>query len=201
MAALQTGSSVLARRFVEWLSEGGCRTSLARGFGSAFSLFVAGGIVYAAPVLAVVPVVGWVVGAVLAGRKQLQREENEAAFVQLLRNLEFGHVREQCQDLGIPVRDSLKVAGAVSPGVHVGDLLGVWDVHVTTPPPVEREWHTAVTRENYPTTSEPDPAPEGDVDLDAHVDDALGIVAIDRAQAAVNRAFAQRTPDVGEVND
>lgn len=179
MAALQTGTGVLAHRLVEWLTSAGPVAALRRGFGSAFGLFLVGGIVYAAPVLAVPAVVVFLVAAVRTGREVERQEEAEAGFVQLLADAigdrngvllvdvllllhragmhtdwRVADVRAQVEALGIRVRDSLKVGGRVSPGVHREDLSRVWDVDFSPPPPViDIPSPEVVTCENYPTTS------------------------------------------------
>ncbi|MFD3929701.1 hypothetical protein [Streptomyces sp. NPDC058614] len=62
-------------------------------------------------------------------------------------------LRGVVERLGIPVRDSIKVGGDVSVGVHVDDLTGAWDVQPTPPPaPSESPSPNAVTSDNYPTT-------------------------------------------------
>lgn len=71
-------------------------------------------------------------------------------------------LRGVVEGLGIPVRDSLKSEGAVSVGVHVEDLTGVWDVQPTPPPtPSESPSPGGVTSDDYPTTPDARPIVEG----------------------------------------
>ena len=86
---------------------------------------------------------------------------------QLLADWDVADVRAQCEALDIPVRESLKVASSaavssgVSVGVHVADLLSVWDVDPTPPPKIDNPSQGGRSAGNYPTTPERGPVPEG----------------------------------------
>lgn len=140
--------------------------------------WVAGGLVLAERRLLWLVLAAWCVTAWRTGRSIERQEQAEAEFVQwmydriggrngvlvseLLAGLHAAKMHEDwdaavlrdvIERLGIPVRNSLKVGGAVSTGVHVDDLTAVWDVHVTPPPVTERDPSPAgVTSDNYPTT-------------------------------------------------
>lgn len=140
--------------------------------------WIAGGVVLAERRILWLVLVAWCVAAWRTGRRVEREEAAEAAFVQWIRDRigdrngvlvaelltalhaagmhkdwDAAVLREVIERLGIPVRDSLKVAGDVSTGVHVDDLTAVWDVHAT-PPPAEGANPSpgGVTSDNYPTT-------------------------------------------------
>lgn len=182
---LARGSAALASRYGRWLLPGQARPACARLLGSAGGAWIGAHVLLGAPWTAW-PLTGWwCVAAWRTGRAIQRRAAAEAAFVQLLANLigtstgilladvaaalqgadpriDTAAVRAQCAAAGIPVRDAVRAGGRVSTGVHAADLRDVWDIHPTPPPPLSREWHPSVTRDNYTTT----PDPEADVDLD-----------------------------------
>ncbi|MGY4903304.1 hypothetical protein [Streptomyces sp. 900116325] len=140
--------------------------------------WVAGGIVLAARGTLWALLGVWCIAAWRTGRRIEREERAEAAFVQWIyerigdrngvliaelldglhqsgmhKEWDAATLRGVVERLGIPVRDSLKVGGAVSTGVHIDDLTAVWDVHTTPPPVEERNPSPApVSSDNYPTT-------------------------------------------------
>lgn len=179
-----TGTRALGSQLLDWVAAGTRRASAGRLAGLAAAGWMLGGMVIAAPGMLALVAAAWLVAGWRAGRDVEQREANQLAFVQLLRNLigdrngvllsavvavlqernpdvELAHVRAQCEALGVPVRDKLKVDGSVSVGVHVDDLLGEWDVRAAPPPGGPRVMHPAVNSGNYPTTPDREGSPEG----------------------------------------
>lgn len=150
----------------------------ARLVAAAVVCWVAGGIVLAERRILWLVLVGWCVAAWRTGRSIERQEAAEAEFVQWIRDRigdrngvlvaellaglhaarmhqdwDAATLRQVVERLGIPVRDSLKVGGTVSTGVHVDDLTTAWDVHPTPPPPDSgNPSPTGVTSDNYPTT-------------------------------------------------
>ena len=185
--AVRRGSVVLADRFGAWLRPQSAKEAAQHWAALAFAGFFGGGMVLAVPkVLGPIAVVWWCIAAGRTGSQVLAREAAESAFVQLLRDAigprngvlladvllllhrdqlliewDIADVRAQCVALEIPMRDSLKVDGRVSVGVHVADLLSVWDVDPTPPPKIDNPSRGGRSAGNYPTTSEEGPAPEG----------------------------------------
>lgn len=187
--------------------------------------WVVGGIVLAARGTLWVLLVVWCIATWRTGRRIEREERAEAAFIQWIydrvgdRNgvlvaelVEGMHqsgmhldwdasaLRGVIERLGIPVRDSLKVGGVVSTGVHVDDLTAVWDVQVTPPPPREQPLPGDNAAGNYPTTPRITQSPgEGMTIIYASEDrPATAFPAEDmeaerlRLQALVNRAYAAR---------
>ena len=129
----------------------------------------------------------WLAAAWRAGRDIEEEARNEERFVQWVRDVigdrngvllselldawheaglnldwEVAQVRGICERLEIPVRAKLNVGGTVSVGVHVEDLMRVWDVQVTPPPaPSVDPSPDAVTSGNYSTTVEATPIAVG----------------------------------------
>lgn len=127
----------------------------------------------------------WLAAVWRTGRDIVKEERADEAFVQWLRDLigdrngvllaevlagfhaagmhpdwDVTVVRSICDRLGIPVKDSIKVSGSVSVGVHVDDLTSVWDVQVTPPPPATGDPSPAgLTSDNYPTTTRLEKSP------------------------------------------
>lgn len=185
--AVRRGSGVLAGRFGAWLLPGAVGETVVRWLALLFGAFFVLGTALAAP-LTIVPVlaVWWCIAAGRTGRQLLRQEAAEVAFVELLRDAigdrngvlladvlrllhreqllldwDVSDVRARCAELGIPVRDSLKVAGSVSVGVHVTDLTAVWDVGLTPPPVIDNPSPSGISAGDYPTTPEGPPTPEG----------------------------------------
>lgn len=211
---LARGSAALASRYGRWLLPGQARPACARLLGSAGGAWIGAHVLLGAPWTAW-PLTGWwCVAAWRTGRAIERRAAAEAAFVQLLANLigtstgvlladvaaalqgadpriDTAAVRAQCAAAGIPVRDAVRAGGRLSTGVHGDDLRDVWDIHPTPPPPLSREWHPSVTRDNYTTTHGEGPGGGGDVDqgparpdpLDPHFADVLDTITGPPAQA------------------
>ncbi|WP_327246563.1 hypothetical protein [Streptomyces sp. NBC_01320] len=140
--------------------------------------WVAGGIVLAARSTMWALLAVWCIAAWRTGHRVERAEAAEAAFVQWIygrignrngvlvaelldglhqsgmhKEWDAAALRGVIERLGIPVRDSLRVGGFVSTGVHVDDLTAAWDVHITPPPTAEpNPSPTPVTSDNYPTT-------------------------------------------------
>lgn len=183
VSLLAAGAGGQRREWASWVGCGHARTALARLAGSMAAVWAVGALVWHTPGLMWPLTGGWLVAVWRRGRDVERQQDAEAAFVQFLRDrigdrngvllvelLAGLHAAEMHLDwdvtalrgvverLGIPVRDKIKVSGATSVGVHVDDLTHVWDVVVMPPPPPDRgPSREAVTRENYPTTSEDGP--------------------------------------------
>lgn len=140
--------------------------------------WVAGGILLAARGTLWALLAAWCIAAWRTGRRIEREERAEAAFVQWIyerigdrngvliaelldglhqsgmhKEWDAAALRGVVERLGIPVRDSLKVGGTVSTGVHIDDLTDVWDVHTNPPPaPADSPSPGPVTSDNYPTT-------------------------------------------------
>lgn len=178
LARIVTGSGLLWGQFATWLIAGRLRETAGRLLGVFAAGWMLGGMLLAARPLLWITAGAWCVAAYRTARTVERREASEAAFVQwiydriagrngvLLAELLAGlhaaqmhldwdvtDVRAVVEQLGIPVRDAIKVSGTVSVGVHVDDLTAVWDVHVTPPPaPSESPSPGGLTSDNYPTT-------------------------------------------------
>jgi hypothetical protein len=197
-----TGTRALSNRLLDWVAQGTRRASAGRLLGLAAAGWMLGGLALAAPGLLAPAAAAWAIAAWRTGRAAERHHEAELAFVQLLadaigdRNgvlladvLLLLHrdglfpdwtvtdIRAQCEALDIPVRDKIKVGGVVSVGVHTDDLTAVWDVQARPAPPgPSRQWHAAVTSDNYLTTPEEEPSGGGAVDLSLPADDTAGEV-------------------------
>lgn len=174
-----SGSGTLLRRFGRWLLPGRAGSALRRLLAAAAGAWIAVRVLGSTPHLAWPLAAWWLAAAWRTARDAERQEQAEAAFVQLLADAigdrngvhlvdvlallhrdglltdwSVSDVRAQCETLGIRVRDSIKVSGKVSPGVHTDDLRCVWEVHATPPPsPTGSPSPAGVTCENYPTTS------------------------------------------------
>ncbi|WP_329315418.1 hypothetical protein [Streptomyces sp. NBC_01262] len=186
-AWLRRGSPALARQWAAWVTGDNGRAVVRRGAGTAALAFIVAGLMTAAPWLfGPIAAIWWGVAAGRAGRAVLAREAAELAFVQLLRDAigprngvlladvllllhrdkllvgwDVADVRVQCAALGIPVRDSIKVEGRVSTGVHIDDLLSAWDVEPTPPPKIRNPSPAGISAGNYPATPQEASASEG----------------------------------------
>lgn len=190
----------------------------------AVGCWVVGGIVLAARGALWVLLVVWCIAAWRTGRRIEREERAEAAFVQWIyerigdrngvlvaelveglhqsdmhRDWDASVLRGVIERLGIPVRDSLKVDGTVSTGVHVDDLTSVWDVQLTPPPAQERPLPDGNAAGNYPTTPRITQSPgEGMTIIYASDDTPAASPPADtdaerlRLQDIVNRAATER---------
>lgn len=182
------GSRVLARRAVRAFLDCPPRERVYRVLGALFGGWMLGGMVLATREILWALAAAFLVAAWQTGRGVERREAARTALVQYLRDQigdRNGVLLAQVltglhaagmhtdwdvtvlrgvveQQLGVLVRDSLKVDGAVSVGVHVDDLTDVWDVQPTPPPtPSGNPSPGAVTSDNYPTTPETPQPTEG----------------------------------------
>lgn len=177
---ITAGTTQLCTELGTWLcGEGSVLTAFPRVAGSACTALFVGSLILGTPGVMGPLSVWWAIAAWRIGRAIEQQEQADmdlvvfiddligdangmhlAVIVDQLNNPQSGlgdgwtfeSLRAAVARLEIPVRDSLKVAGDVSVGVHIDDLTAVWDVHLTTPPPEEQPLPDPVTRENYPTT-------------------------------------------------
>lgn len=187
LGPLATGSQALLRQFGDWLLPGQWRAASSRLAGCAVTSGFGFTVLDRAHAMAWPLAGGWCIAAWRIGRAVERQEAAEADFVQWIRDqigdrngvlvwelLDGLHqadmhkdwdaaaLRDVIERLGIHVRDSLKVGGYVSTGVHIDDLRAAWDVHVTPPPAkVANPSPGPVTSENYPTTPRVDVHAEG----------------------------------------
>lgn len=160
---LAIGTRALLRQFGGWLLPGVWRTALARVVGSTVAAGFALTVVGRAPVLLWPASAAWAVAAWRTGRADERRRRAEAELVQLLDEMigprngvlladvlaalhaeqlltdwDVRELRAAVERVGVSVRDSLKVEGRVSVGVHREDLdavLAPLPARATTPPP------------------------------------------------------------------
>ncbi|HET6356077.1 hypothetical protein [Streptomyces sp.] len=187
LARIVTGSGLLWGQFATWLIARRLRKTAGRLFGVFAAGWMLGGMLLAARPLLWITAGAWCVAAYRTARIVERREASEAAFVQWIRDQiddrngvllaellaglhaaemhldwDVTDVRAVVERLRIPVRDSLKVAGAVSVGVHMDDLTAVWDVQLSPPPgKVDNPSPAGLTSDNYPTTPRVDVHAEG----------------------------------------
>jgi hypothetical protein len=186
--------------------------------------WVVGGIVLAARGTLWGLLVVWCVAAWRTGRRIEREEQAEAEFVQWIyerigdrngvlvaelldglhqsgmhRDWDASVLRGVIERLGISVRDSLKVDGTVSTGVHVDDLTAVWDVQVTPPPPQEQPLPEGIAAGNYPTTSRIVQSPGEGMTIIYAADGPAAAPTVEdmeaerqRLQDSVNRVYAAR---------
>ncbi|HET6353400.1 hypothetical protein [Streptomyces sp.] len=178
LTRIVTGSGLLWGQFAAWLIAGRLRETAGRLFGVFAAGWMLGGMLLAARPLLWITAGAWCVAAYRTGRAAERAAAAEAAFVQWIRDQigdrngvllaellaglhaeemhldwDVTDVRAVVEGLGIPVKDSIKVSGSVSVGVHVDDLTAVWDVQLTPPPgKVNNHSPGPVTSDNYPTT-------------------------------------------------
>lgn len=243
---LALGARELGRRAGQAFTDCPRRELLHRVLAALFALWVVGGVVLAErrilwALLAVALIACWRTGRALertraaeAALVQYMRDQigdaNGVLLADVLAGLHAAEMhtawdvhalRQVVERLGIPVRDSLKIDGAVSVGVHVDDLTSTWDVHPTPPPPpTGNPSPDEVTRDNYPTTPRVETSAGGaTTTVYPTGGPAPTTTAMDdeqerqRLQAIVNRAMAAREEDFedhltdalgivhGEVND
>ncbi|MFE9853568.1 MULTISPECIES: hypothetical protein [Streptomyces] len=121
----------------------------------------------------------WTLASFRAGLRAERQDAADATFLQLVRDLigdhngvhlarivtalnapldkdttpwEFDTLRVELDRLTVPVRDSLKVEGDVSPGIHLDDLTSVCDLQVTPPPGEGSPSRKGKAAGNYRTT-------------------------------------------------
>ncbi|MFF3452875.1 hypothetical protein ACFYXH_00855 [Streptomyces sp. NPDC002730] len=187
LARIAGGSGLLARQFGRWLLPGTGKAAAGRLTGTLAGTWMLGGMALAAPGLMWALAGGWCVAAWRTGAAEARAQAAQAAFVQWIRDQigdrngvllaellaglhaadmhldwDVTDVRAVVERLGIPVRDSLKVAGSVSIGVHVDDLTAVWDVQLSPPSgKVHNPSPAGLTSDNYPTTPRVERTAEG----------------------------------------
>ncbi|MGH3584842.1 MAG: hypothetical protein ACRDQ0_00825 [Pseudonocardia sp.] len=177
---LAIGTRALLRQFGRWLLPGAWRTAGARLVGSALGAGFALTVIERAPVLLWPASAAWAGTAWRTGRADERRRRAEAELVllldemigqrngviladvlaalhgeQLLTDWDVHQLRAACERVGVRVRDSLKVDGRVSVGVHREDLDAVLvplPARSATPPPPGSSAGQA------PTTSSTTPA-------------------------------------------
>lgn len=159
MNRLLTGSEALARRFITaWFGDGP-KTAALRLLGAAIPLVLAVFMLRAHPALWALLAAAWGIASWRAAPEPPRTRDQAAArtaFVRLLRDCigdrngvlladvlataqaaglladwDVTRVREACETVGVTVRDSLKVQGRTSVGVHRDDLNAA---HPATPP-------------------------------------------------------------------
>ncbi|MFF3398260.1 hypothetical protein ACFYW6_07075 [Streptomyces sp. NPDC002659] len=187
LARIVTGSGLLWGQLAAWLIAGRLRETAGRLFGVFAAGWMLGGMLLAARPLLWITAVAWCVAAYRKGHAAERAAAAEADFVQWIRDqigdrngvlvwelLDGLHqagmhkdwdaaaLRDMIERLGIHVRDSLKVGGYVSTGVHIDDLRAVWDVQLSPPPgKVHNPSPAGLTSDNYPTTPRVDVHAEG----------------------------------------
>jgi hypothetical protein len=204
---LITGSETLARRVLTaWFGDGP-KTAALRLLGAAIPLVLAGSMLRAHPALWALLALAWGISAWRAApppRRKHDPQAAKAAFVQLLRDCigdrngvlladvlataqaaglwadwDIARVREGCDTVGVRVRDSIKVDGRVSAGVHRDDLEAA---HPTAPPTPSGTPPESGSSAGQPeTTSATTPTPERGSVVDAvtfedHLTDALNLL-------------------------
>jgi hypothetical protein len=65
---------------------------------------------------------------------------------------DFPALRTALERMKVPVRESVKVGGEVSPGINAQDLNTVWPLHPTPPPAGANPSRDGKSAGNYPTT-------------------------------------------------
>lgn len=177
---IATGSAVLIPRAAQaFWADVPHRERAARCAAALAGAWIVGGIILASHSVLWILIPLWCLTARHAARVIERQAAADAALVQFIRDL-IGHangahlavivdeltgeqdapgdgwtfesLRTELERLEIPVRDSLKVAGGVSVGVHVDDLTHAWDVHLTTPPRQGQPLPDGKAAGNYPTT-------------------------------------------------
>jgi hypothetical protein len=156
---LCVGSGAMCRGIGTWLLPGTFSGALKRFAGAILLAWLVAGILLRTTGLIWIAVAAWVIRSWILGRRDERKQDNESSFVQMVRDLigerngvllreildflhkvdpriTFEDLRKQCEELSIPIRDTLNVEGERSPGIHVEDLEAVWEVDPTPPPPV-----------------------------------------------------------------
>lgn len=230
---LAVGTLALLRQFGGWLLPGTWQTAAARLVGSALGTGFALTVIERAPVLLWPAFAAWAVAAWCTGRADERRRRAEAELVlllddmigprngvllvdvltalhakELLTDWDVRQLRAAVERVGVRVRDSLKVEGRVSVGVHREDLdavLAPLPARTTAPPPPGSSAGQGPT--TSPTTSvvtpigggvaftvhtsprpaaaEPAPAPARD-GFEEHLNDALALLD-DRDEEVTDR--------------
>lgn len=176
---LCTGSGILARRFGTWLMGERLRDVLIRPVGAVAALTYSVTVLMpATPASGLLATAGWCAAAWRAARAVERYEAAQEALLQLLDDCiadrngvlladvllvlhrsellldeDAASLRRHCEAAGVVVRDSLKVDGRVSTGVHREDL----DAVLAPPPPLS----STPPPEESPQVSDPNYLREG----------------------------------------